>query len=172
MARPAEMRPPNLASRHSSERERFESPSLSSARYPYSQAESSGPPDSVVLVRNNPRCWIAGKYSTGATPNPSEIPECGQYPTSLSIESARLSISFPPSCEGPPGVRRRNRTSNFFRTFWIRTFRLCLGRPRQPLEVPSTLERRQKARLSPFPANLFRGASRGRGQSRPQLRGR
>lgn len=172
MARPAEMRPPTFASRHSSERERFESPSLSSAHYPYSQAESSGPLDSVVLARNNPRCWIAAEYSIGATPNPSEIRRCRQLPTPRSIESARLSSTFPPSWDSPGNTRGRNQTTNFLRTSWRPDVRSCLGRPRLLLEVPSILERRRERRLSPFPANLFRGASRGRGQSRPRPRGR
>ena len=133
------------------------------------------PPDSVVSVGNNPRCWIAGEYSTGATQGLSEISGCGECPVPTRRERIRLSSSFPPSWDGLASFRRRNRTSNFLGTFGNflgPTSESRLARRRRPLEAPSIQERRQKARLSPCQANFFRGASRGRGQSRLRSRGR
>ena len=40
----------------------------SSARGPYSQGRSSGPPHSVARDLLNPRCWIAAEYSTDPMP--------------------------------------------------------------------------------------------------------
>ena len=80
MARPAEMRPPTLASRHSSDRERFESPSLSSARCPYSQAESSGPTRFCGPRLEQPKMLDLREYSTGVTQGLSEIWEAWGMP--------------------------------------------------------------------------------------------
>ena len=72
------------------------------------------PPDSVVLGRINPRCWIAGEYSTGPGRGPLEIWRCGESPTPGFRGIARLTSSFPSSWMGRSGIRRRNGTANFF----------------------------------------------------------